>query len=103
MIVHSDGKLAACCWDYNLGVSDGGFGDVNTAGLLETWRGPKRSDLAKRLVTSSLDDKPQKCRSCAFLYGLPTLPQADAQVSDHSLVQTSPYGHTYSFPRPAVS
>ena len=39
MQIHSDGKVAACCWDYNLNISNGGLGDVNRESLIDVLAG----------------------------------------------------------------
>jgi radical SAM protein with 4Fe4S-binding SPASM domain len=73
MQIHSDGKVAACCWDYNLNISDGGLGNVNQESLLEVWRGGLRSKLRAKLT--NVDDTPEKCQSCIMLHEAP--PPAD--------------------------
>jgi radical SAM protein with 4Fe4S-binding SPASM domain len=66
MQIHSDGKIAACCWDYNLNISDGGLGDVNQESLIDVWRGSARAKLRTNLANS--DYTPEKCRSCVMLH-----------------------------------
>jgi hypothetical protein len=68
LIISSDGAIQACCWDYNLGVSDGGFGNANEADLLSLWLGEKRNNLRNRLFTKELQDKPETCRTCNSMF-----------------------------------
>jgi radical SAM protein with 4Fe4S-binding SPASM domain len=66
LIIRSDGTVAACCWDYNLMVSDGGFGNAAEAPLIELWRGERRRELHGRLH-GQIDALPEKCRNCPGL------------------------------------
>ena len=92
LIVLADGVVCACCWDYNLTVSNGGFGNARD-GLLKIWNGTDRGELAKRLASQNLEDKPKKCRSCPYLFGgeriRPELAKLQGEVSEA--------GFTYHF------
>jgi radical SAM protein with 4Fe4S-binding SPASM domain len=94
MIVLADGVISACCWDYNLTVSEGGFGNARD-GLLAVWNGPKRVELAQRMRSPRLDDKPDKCRSCLYLFGGEQIRPDLAKM----LGDLSPAGFTYHFAR----
>jgi hypothetical protein len=96
MIVLADGLLAACCWDYNLSVSAGGFGDVFASGLLDTWRNPRRVDLLHKLFSGALDGLPAKCRDCPSLLGS-SYAANDAPAFSDERVSKATYGFTYRF------
>ena len=49
LIINSDGKVQACCWDYNLSVSEGGLGDATSQRLIDIWRSRKRRELLARI------------------------------------------------------
>ena len=61
LVIQPDGKIGACCWDYNLDISAGGFGDLREAGLLEIWRGQKRDAFRTNFKTGL--NLPAKCAS----------------------------------------
>jgi radical SAM protein with 4Fe4S-binding SPASM domain len=103
MIIHSDGKVAACCWDYNLTVSDGGLGDANVESLATIWSGDRRGDLARRLSSDDIDEKPEKCKECPFLFEMSPLPVTGAMISDAARVSSSPFGYVYRFPARAAA
>jgi MoaA/NifB/PqqE/SkfB family radical SAM enzyme len=101
LIVCSDGKVAACCWDYNLSVSDGGFADMNRERLIDAWRGQRRASLGARLASPRSEDRPKKCRTCVFAGGEPEpLPMSGALIDDPAVASASPYGYTYQFVAP---
>jgi MoaA/NifB/PqqE/SkfB family radical SAM enzyme len=66
MQIHSDGRVAACCWDYNLTISSGGLGDLNTSSLMEVWTGASRALLRNKLRRDA--DAPDKCKTCIMLH-----------------------------------
>jgi radical SAM protein with 4Fe4S-binding SPASM domain len=99
LIIHSDGTVAACCWDYNLTVSDGGLGNVNSGGVAGVLNGARRKTLSERLLTHRTDDKPEKCQSCMFMYDVKMPPLDDARISNPELIEASEYGFTYKFPK----
>jgi MoaA/NifB/PqqE/SkfB family radical SAM enzyme len=74
MQIHSDGKVAACCWDYNLTISSGGLGDLSTSSLMSVWTGTRRAILRGKLGRD--EDTPDKCRTCIMLHE--AAPPADA-------------------------
>ena len=96
LIVDSDGTLAACCWDYNLAVSDGGLGDVGETGMLAAWRGHKRAKLATILDGDDLSAMPEKCRSCPLMF-LGDDANMDLSILPDRTTSRSPYGFTYGF------
>jgi MoaA/NifB/PqqE/SkfB family radical SAM enzyme len=69
MQIHSDGRVAACCWDYNLTISSGGLGDLNTSSLMDVWNGASRALLRGKL--GRLEDTPDKCKTCIILHEAP--------------------------------
>jgi radical SAM protein with 4Fe4S-binding SPASM domain len=94
MIILADGVMCACCWDYNLTVSAGGFGNARD-GLLAVWNGPKRTELARRMRSPHLHEKPEKCRSCLYLFGGEQIQPDLAKMAG----EISPAGFTYQFSR----
>jgi radical SAM protein with 4Fe4S-binding SPASM domain len=95
MIVLSDGILAACCWDYNLVVSDGGFGNVRT-GLLETWRASKRKKIESLVQSKDKSRMPEKCLQCPVMYEDTGVDASEAKmVGDHVTIGAASF--TYGF------
>ncbi len=89
MQVHADGKVAACCWDYNLVVSSGGLGDAAKENLLDVWRGTRRAALGKR-VNGSLP--PSKCQDCLMLH---EIPQGTPKMAGY--ISSGPTSFIYQF------
>lgn len=95
-IVLSDGLLAACCWDYNLNVSDGGFGFVQESTLLGTWRSKKRVAMLKELYSGNLKELPNKCLQCPNLFETNEGYDAKPMINDERMI-TNSSGYTYRF------
>jgi MoaA/NifB/PqqE/SkfB family radical SAM enzyme len=68
LIVLADGRIASCCFDYNLTIFPGALADANDTDLLEVWHGVNRRNLWNRLSVVSPENKPAKCRECTFSY-----------------------------------
>lgn len=64
--VTSDGKVAACCLDYNLTVSEGGLGDAREVSLFEIWRGEKRHRLGAAHLPGG-QGLPEKCQTYVIM------------------------------------
>ena len=96
LVICSDGTVAACCIDYNLLVSDGGFGDVSNQTLLEIWRGEKRSALSNRLIHGDIHTLPRKCQDCPNLLG-EGQPNLHLAKVDESLVTVGAFELAYRF------
>jgi hypothetical protein len=96
MIVLADGIVAACCWDYNLTVSDGGYGRTSEANLLEIWRSAKRVDMLHKLFSGSTEGLPDKCKTCSNLYDVYNTLDAEPAITDRRMKKTF-YGFSYSF------
>ena len=95
LIINSDGSVAACCMDYNLRVSDGGFGNVRDACLIDLWRGSKRLALQNVLRTGRIDDVPEKCQSCIYLSDGPVIDPKLAQLpEDRSRADLAGFAYT---------
>ena len=97
LIISADGRIAACCWDYNLSVSNGGFGDANERPLWDIWSSVARQALRQRILQPHPDDLPEKCSDCIFMYGTDDLPAEGAKIDDPALLSISPYTYTYRF------
>jgi radical SAM protein with 4Fe4S-binding SPASM domain len=99
LIIHSDGTVAACCWDYNLSVSSGGMGDVAKDGLASVWNGQRRQALSQMLHSRDLNRLPEKCRTCIFIREPVAASLADAKVAADVVADCSEFGLVYSFVR----
>ncbi|MBP1178471.1 radical SAM/SPASM domain-containing protein [Methylobacterium sp. PvR107] len=64
--IQPSGTIAACCWDYNLTVSDGGLGEAAEEPLIDIWRGKKRHDLQIAHLPGG-SGLPEKCQSCIIM------------------------------------
>jgi radical SAM protein with 4Fe4S-binding SPASM domain len=95
-IINSDGKVQACCWDYNLSVSEGGLGDATVQRLVDIWRSKKRREILGRINADHVGARPEKCRTCVYSGAPAELPQPEIDIPKH-LVSSAPYGHTYRF------
>lgn len=61
--IHADGKVAACCLDYNLTIAQGGLGDVSQESILDVWHGARLSALRATFVSNT----PKDCLGCINL------------------------------------
>ena len=95
LVIQPDGKIGACCWDYNLDISAGGFGDLREAGLLEIWRGQKRDAFRTNFKTGL--NLPAKCASCIVIHDRIPVPPEIAKVDERYLVSTLATGFLYNF------
>jgi MoaA/NifB/PqqE/SkfB family radical SAM enzyme len=95
MQIHSDGRVAACCWDYNLSISSGGLGDLNTSSLMDVWTGANRSLLRGKLEHD--EDTPDKCKTCIILHE--AVPPGDAvmKIPAEHLDARGPTSFIYRF------
>lgn len=100
MIVLCDGRLASCCFDYNLDVSGGGY-PIGEASLLEAWRSDKRASLVKKLLSENAADKPPQCRNCPAHYKFKMLERQDPAVPE-ALCSESDVGFSYNFGKAAT-
>jgi hypothetical protein len=96
LIVHADGILAACCWDYNLVVSNGGFGNVGELGLLHAWRGMARQEARKRVQSRDRAQLPEKCANCTVMYPHHRLDINEAKLAG-TRVTVGETSFTYAF------
>lgn len=96
LVIHSDGALAACCVDYNLNVSDGGFGNAKEFKLLELWRGEKRKRLSDGLRHGPLEAIPAKCKTCPVVFGEREFDATHAKI-DTSKTNVGSFALTYHF------
>jgi radical SAM protein with 4Fe4S-binding SPASM domain len=95
MQIHSDGKVAACCWDYNLHISEGGLGDVNDVSLLDVWRGNRRMALQQKFENTA--STPTKCQSCTILHEVPLPTDAFIKIPETFLESRGPSSFLYRF------
>lgn len=97
LVISADGALAACCVDYNLTVSQGGFGSAEQDSLIDLWRGQKRAAVAAQLRLGQLGAMPEKCRECPVLFGQEQADFGLAKISAPAAVAGS-LGFIYRFP-----
>ncbi|MFA5260451.1 MAG: radical SAM protein [Candidatus Omnitrophota bacterium] len=68
--IFHDGKVPACCWDYNLIIAKGGMGDVNTNTMEEIWENEKFEKL--RMLHRQKDfSKLPHCKICSNIIRFP--------------------------------
>jgi radical SAM protein with 4Fe4S-binding SPASM domain len=96
LIINSDGKVQACCWDYNLSVSDGGLGDATVERLSDIWQSKKRDSIRAKINSPDPKKRPEKCQLCIFNGPLTDWPPTDARVPSEYVVNQSPFGLTYA-------
>jgi MoaA/NifB/PqqE/SkfB family radical SAM enzyme/2-polyprenyl-3-methyl-5-hydroxy-6-metoxy-1,4-benzoquinol methylase len=68
LTILADGRIAPCCFDYNLTVFPGALANANETSLLEIWNGENRFNLRNKLSGILPADKPAKCQACTFSY-----------------------------------
>lgn len=79
-----DGKVPACCWDYNLDISNGGMGDANDHQLAEIWFGKAFQNLRFKHANLDFTGLP-RCAQCSQI-----LEYDDSGLSGHG--KTIPIG-----------
>lgn len=96
LIVHCDGRVPACCWDYNFFVLEGApLGDASHTDLLAIWRGDAFAGLRGKLISGTSADLPKKCRSCVAIHEF----EQDVPPPAIEGAGYNPgYGYVYSFP-----
>ena len=97
LIINSDGKVQACCWDYNLSVSEGGLGDATSQRLIDIWHSRKRREILARINADDFRTRPEKCRTCAYNGPTPDLPSVDGSIPPEYLLSSTRHGHIYRF------
>jgi MoaA/NifB/PqqE/SkfB family radical SAM enzyme len=97
MLIHPDGIVAACCWDYNLTISGGGLGKAPEKSLLEIWRGQKRADLGNAHAPGGAG-LPEKCQSCIMMHEPDPIPMDLRRIDESYLVGTEETVMFYRFP-----
>jgi radical SAM protein with 4Fe4S-binding SPASM domain len=100
MQIQSDGKVAACCWDYNLNISDGGLGDLNETSVVEVWRGGQRQQLRAKL--SDVSTTPKKCQSCIILHHVGSPGDDMMKIDASRLLARGPTSFVYGFDQSAL-
>jgi MoaA/NifB/PqqE/SkfB family radical SAM enzyme len=94
LVVFADGRVPACCWDYNLDVRAGkDFGNANESFLLDIWHGQHFEQLRDALQAG---DAPPKCASCIMLFE-PNTEMPAAKVADELTGRSPGYGYIYRF------
>lgn len=97
LVVHCDGKIGCCSWDYNLEVA-GCIDDLTHKSLLSVWNGSGRARVDSAMRANLLSDKPAKCQTCVFLFNPSDIPKSEAAIDDANLVDANPYALIYHFP-----
>jgi sulfatase maturation enzyme AslB (radical SAM superfamily) len=96
LIIHCDGKIGCCSWDYNLDVA-GSLDDISQKPVLAVWSGSGRARVDAAMSAVSLSDKPAKCQECVFLFNPGDIPASEAAIDDAGLVYPNPYALVYHF------
>ena len=97
MQIHSDGRVAACCWDYNLTISSGGLGDLNTSSLIDVWTSASRVLLRSKFKRD--EDTPEKCKTCIILHQAPPPGDELMKIPATHLEVRGPTSFLYRFAR----
>jgi MoaA/NifB/PqqE/SkfB family radical SAM enzyme len=66
-ILHG-GEIAACCWDYNLEISQGGMGKANEQSLAAIWDGRLFREFRKKHLDQDFRNLPH-CSRCSQILG----------------------------------
>jgi MoaA/NifB/PqqE/SkfB family radical SAM enzyme len=94
--IDADGIVAACCWDYNLTVSDGGLGSASEIPLLDIWRGQKRLALGRAHMPGGRG-LPEKCQTCIIMHEPEPIEPDLARIDGRFLECTSDTSMIYCF------
>jgi pyruvate-formate lyase-activating enzyme len=97
--IQPDGKIGACCWDYNLTISGGDLGDVKD-GVLAAWRSTQHAEFARKLENPATT--PPKCETCIIIHKMPVLDTSWDRIDAKTLVYRGPNSLLYRFPTPAA-
>lgn len=97
LFICSDGSLAACCIDYNLTVSQGGFGNAADRPLIDLWRGQKRAALRDQLKHGAIDAVPEKCKDCPIIFSEDQVNPRLAKI-DPQFTTPGSFEFVYRFP-----
>jgi len=97
MMIHPDGVMGACCWDYNLSISGGGFGSADKTTALDIWRSEKRRKLGVALLAGNEAGLPKKCQTCMVLHDPILLPEATQLIPAENLFEISDTSYVYRF------
>jgi len=89
LMIQADGKIGACCWDYNLTISGGGLGDANDTSLLDVWRGGRRQALQQSFLACD-DNIPDACKSCIMIYEWDPIPDRLVRFEDSIIESRGP-------------
>jgi hypothetical protein len=97
LLIQSDGQVGACCWDYNLQISGGGFGNVDETALIAIWHAGKRHALRAAFAERS-NNIPEGCKSCIILHDVDS-PVTLTKISYEYLESTGTTSFMYMFSR----
>ncbi len=97
MMIHPDGVMGACCWDYNLSISGGGFGSAYETTALGIWRSEKRRKLGIAHLAGNEACLPEKCQTCMILHDPILSPEATQLIPAENLVGISDTSYAYRF------
>ena len=85
LLIQSDGKVGACCWDYNLQISAGGYGNVDESDLIDIWRSEKRRKLDTAFAQQSAAI-PEGCKSCIVIHEIDAI--GDLMIIDRDYLES---------------
>jgi hypothetical protein len=99
LIVHADGRIGACSWDYNLEIAGAAGMSLVDMDIMEMWEGAARAGMMAPIRAGEIEAAPERCRSCVYLHDYSDLPKTEAMIEDDSLVFANPYALIYRFPK----
>jgi radical SAM protein with 4Fe4S-binding SPASM domain len=93
----ADGRVAACCWDYNLKCKPGPLGNVNEQDLVSIWNGEPFEKLREALNGESTENMSENCRNCNMISNREF--KLKPALDDPDRVREIDGGYIYSFTR----
>lgn len=97
LVVLADGRVPACCLDYNFFVRRDGLGSAQRNTLQEIWQGDAFAQLRRDLSQAAQHAIPDLCRRCINLYDAPAEYPPPMIADERNLLWRSPYNYAYRF------
>jgi hypothetical protein len=98
MVISADGRVPACCLDYNYFVAPKtGYGSVSQQSLGEVWRTEEFRRLRFDLAHAETRNIPDLCRRCVNMYEVPDRFEPPVLADESIMLWRSPYNYGYRF------
>jgi hypothetical protein len=97
LVVLADGRVPACCLDYNFFLKREGFGSADRDTMETIWRGDDFVQLRTDLAQAERRAIPDLCRRCINMYETPDEYPAPMIRDESNLLWRSPYNYAYRF------